>query len=304
MEQRSRQRSLWEEYQTDYNSSLTNPAMKYYADWNLVHHHISQYVLYFIIFCAAVYLLQMILPKVRLLSVLIPIADLALWVIALWCQRGMENRDAKWMLLSMLLSVLVFWLVWFAVFTRKTRFAVLGFLAALGYCAFALLFHGIDTKAATELAVGNSAGNALLLMCLMISDGIIYGVPRRNKENAFREAPRGRGRYEEAYGAPCEAGTGSGAAAEPAGISVPVSRSHAPAASGFLAQQDFVIDEKVRPFGTIKVFKIYDLSGEMTGYVREQTSGGAKTARVFLGKGISVLQKERSGRSPKSGTAS
>ena len=300
MEQRSRQRSLWEEYQTDYGSSLTNPGMKYYADWNLVHHHISQYVLYFIIFCAAVYLLQMILPKIRLLSVLIPIADLALWGIALWCQRGMENRDAKWMLLAMLLSVLVFWLVWVAVFTRKTRFAVLGFLAALGYCAFALLFHGIDTKAATELAVGNSAGNALLLMCLMISDGIIYGVPRRKKENAFREAPRSRGRYEEeAYGVPSGAGTdpgagvepaGSAAAAEPAGISVPASRSHAPAASGFLAQQDYVIDEKVRPFGTTKVFKIYDLSGEMTGYVREQASGGAKTARAFLGKGISGLQ--------------
>ena len=51
-----------------------------------------------------------------------------------------------------------------------------------------------------------------------------------------------------------------------------------------------MIDEKVRPFATTKVFKIYDLSGEMTGYVREQASGGAKTARAFLGKGISGLQ--------------
>ena len=294
LKQRNRISALLAEYQNDYNSSLTNPAMKYYADWNQIRYQISRYVLWFIIFCAAVYLLQMILPKIRLISVLIPLADLALWGITLWKQRGMENRDAKWMLISILLSVLVFLLVWWAVFSKKTLFAVLAFLAALGYCAAALIFHGYDTKAAEELVIGNSAGNALLLMIMMITDRIVYGEPRRKKRKNFENPERSRG-FEVS-----EPSRGSRVDVEPAAafepspamppsrsLSVPVGSA---ADTGFFSLQDYVIDEKLRPFGSTKVFKIYDLSGNMTGLIREEASGGAKAARAFLGKGVSGLQ--------------
>ena len=61
---------------------------------------------------------------------------------------------------------------------------------------------------------------------------------------------------------------------------------------GFLNLNEILIDEKLSPFKFANAFRVYDLNGNNIGTVQQvDISGGAKAARVLLGKGTKGLQQ-------------
>lgn len=66
--------------------------------------------------------------------------------------------------------------------------------------------------------------------------------------------------------------------------------------SDFFDLNEYVIDEKIRPFKVANAYLIHNLNGDIVGAVEQDMGGGAKAARVagrlFLGKNlVSSLQK-------------
>lgn len=57
---------------------------------------------------------------------------------------------------------------------------------------------------------------------------------------------------------------------------------------GFIASESFVIDEKIT--STTKSFNVYSATGVQVGFIRENISGGAKAARVAMGKSAAAFQ--------------
>lgn len=61
---------------------------------------------------------------------------------------------------------------------------------------------------------------------------------------------------------------------------------------GFLALNEFLIDEKVSTFKFANSYKVYDMSGNLVGaIIQDDVSGGAAAARIFMGKNTKALQK-------------
>lgn len=63
---------------------------------------------------------------------------------------------------------------------------------------------------------------------------------------------------------------------------------------GFMAFNEFIVDEKVSAFKFSNSYKVYDMSGNLVGAViQENVSAGAKAARMLVGKSAKGLQKFR-----------
>lgn len=61
---------------------------------------------------------------------------------------------------------------------------------------------------------------------------------------------------------------------------------------GFLSLNEVLLDEKINAFRFTNSFKVYDLQGNILGAVQQvNISGGAKAARLILGKGTKSLQQ-------------
>jgi len=61
---------------------------------------------------------------------------------------------------------------------------------------------------------------------------------------------------------------------------------------GFLALNEFLIDEKISAFKFANSYKVYDMSGNLVGaIIQDSVSGGAAAARVLIGKNTKALQK-------------
>ena len=61
---------------------------------------------------------------------------------------------------------------------------------------------------------------------------------------------------------------------------------------GFLNQNEILVDEKLSVFKFANAYRVYDLNGNNIGTVEQiNISGGAKAARVLLGKGTKSLQQ-------------
>ena len=67
------------------------------------------------------------------------------------------------------------------------------------------------------------------------------------------------------------------------------------AGTNFFDLNEYVIDEKIRPFKVANAYKIHNLNGDLVGAVQQEISGGAKAARVagrlLLGRSVKQLQK-------------
>lgn len=61
--------------------------------------------------------------------------------------------------------------------------------------------------------------------------------------------------------------------------------------SNFFELNEYVIDEKVRPFKMENAYLIHDINGELVGAVEQHISGGGKAARVLFGRTAKTFQK-------------
>ena len=61
---------------------------------------------------------------------------------------------------------------------------------------------------------------------------------------------------------------------------------------GFMALDEFLVDEKVSAFKFENSYKVYDMNGNRVGAVQQaRVSGGARAARILLGSDVQILQK-------------
>ncbi len=63
------------------------------------------------------------------------------------------------------------------------------------------------------------------------------------------------------------------------------------AGTSFFDLNEYIIDEKIKPFKMANAYLIHNLNGELVGAVEQEISGGAKAARVLLGRSAKQFQK-------------
>ena len=251
----------------------------------------------FALACIAIYILVIIFQKVRPFYLLIPAGCVAITYLSISTFNGYYSMERQgnllfWVAIFLFAGALA--LTFVGVIKRQVRYAVFSGLVSLVAVAAVMLgvyFYGhmSDVAFLIFMPVMNSLGNALIFL-------IVLNASRERKAKPVVTAP-----VAVPAGAPVPAPMAapiSAPAPTPAPVPVPGAVPVAAPipvpsadASSILSANTIILDEKIS--WSKKTFKIYNEYGAQIGYVTEKISGGAKFARFFLGKKISIWQKVR-----------
>jgi len=255
--------SMIQERGYSYSNYLENLEHGYSTAFRYVETKLYTTMIIFTAFCCAVYLLQVILNRVRSLNILIPAATLAslLYITYVFSDNAVDNISILYRAVPVMAFCLVLSLI--GIITKKPVFAVIAGFVAI---ALVVVLYPLESNSHYLFPFGNTfASNVMLFFALL----------KKSEKKVASPAPSASTKAPEKI-----------RASEP--VTVSVSEISNTIGDDIFSCGVIIIDEKIT--AATKDFKIYNEQGSVIGTVKETISGGAKASRVLLGKKTAVLQ--------------